>query len=1220
MAGRTIGGAHARSVRVHPSTAEGARSGSAPAASSPSPRTRGVVLVACAGLLASLLVLLAPARAEALPVGTATVMARGIRGPRGIAAGPDGNLWFANTAADSIGRISPAGAVTIFSDPGLTGPSDITAGPDGNLWFTNSYADAVGRITPAGVITLFSHPSISAPQGIVAGPDGNLWFTNLSTIGRITPAGVVTSFTGTGVATPSDIAVGPDGNLWFTNSVYGAGSVGRITPAGVVSNFTGTGVSWPQGIAAGPDGALWFANTSNNSIGRITTAGVVSNFTGAGVDRPKGITPGPDGALWFTNSSLNPGTIGRITTAGAVSTYNGSGVNAPLGITAGPDGNLWFANESGNSIGRITPAGFVTDFVGNGVQAPTGITSGPDGNLWFTNTTYGAGAIGRITPAGVTSYFAGGGVKEPTSITGGPDGNLWFTNGGITSPGSIGRITTSGVVTIFTDASISGPTSIAAGSDGNLWFSSNASCGGACPTGSIGRITPTGTVTSFTGPDLKYPRALRAGPDGNLWFVVNGPSSPVIGRITTAGVVSTFSDPAIYFPVQLAAGPDGNVWFTNSNNTIGRITPAGAVTSFSAVGINIPRAIAAGPDGNVWFSNAGSFMGPSTTNGTVGRITPAGAVTTFPGNGLSYAYGMIAGPDGNVWVTSGNAAIVRVSVATTPSAPTAVIATPGNAQATVSWTAPASTGGAAVTGYTVTAAPGGASCTWTSGPLSCVVPGLTNGSAYTVTVTATNSAGTGPASAPSAPVTPAGPPGAPTGVTAVPANAQVAVSWAAPASNNGAAITTYTVTSSPGGKTCTWASGPLTCTVTGLTNGQAYTFSVTASNSAGTGPASVASSVVTPVSGSYFHPLPPTRILDSRGTNGNWNAKLVAGSPKVLTVTGGAAAVPGGVDAVVMNVTVTGASAGSFLTVYPAGGVVPGTSSLNFAAGETIPNLVTVKVGTNGQVAFANAVGSTDVIVDIVGYFDAVPADRYNAITPARILDSRTANGGWNAKLVAGAPRTLAVRGVGDVPASADAVVMNVTATGGTTNSFLTVYPTGGSVPTASNVNFAGGQTIPNLVTVKIGADGKVAFANALGAVDVIADVVGYFDPNSGDVFHAVTPARVLDSRTTVGGWNAKLVALAPRALTVTNVGGVPVGATAVIGNTTVTGGTANSFVTVYPAGQPVPVASNVNFAVGQTIPNLVAVKLGANGQISFANAAGAVDVIFDVDGYFTPT
>ena len=111
---------------------------------------------------------------------------------------------------------------------------------------------------------------------------------------------------------------------------------------------------------------------------------------------------------------------------------------------------------------------------------------------------------------------------------------------------------------------------------------------------------------------------------------------------------------------------------------------------------------------------------------------------------------------------------------------------------------------------------------------------LTNGTAYTFTVTATNAVGTGAASEPSATVTPATVPSAPTGLAADPGDGQVTVSWAAPASTGGSPITGYTVTATPGGRTCT-TSAALTCIVQGLTNGSPYTFTVTATNAVGPG-------------------------------------------------------------------------------------------------------------------------------------------------------------------------------------------------------------------------------------------------------------------------------------------------------------------------------------------------------------------------------------------------
>ena len=185
--------------------------------------------------------------------------------------------------------------------------------------------------------------------------------------------------------------------------------------------------------------------------------------------------------------------------------------------------------------------------------------------------------------------------------------------------------------------------------------------------------------------------------------------------------------------------------------------------------------------------------------------------------------------------TVGNACL------TVPGKPTSIVATAGNGQASVAFTAPIVTGGSAITGYTVTSSPGGFTATGASSPL--IVTGLSN-TAYTFTVTATNAQGTSAASLASNSVTPITVPDAPTSVVATAGNAQASVGFNPPSVTGGSAITGYTVTSSPAGGIATGASSPLK--VTGLTNGTAYTFTVTATNAQGTGAASTASSAVTP--------------------------------------------------------------------------------------------------------------------------------------------------------------------------------------------------------------------------------------------------------------------------------------------------------------------------------------------------------------------------------------
>jgi len=214
-------------------------------------------------------------------------------------------------------------------------------------------------------------------------------------------------------------------------------------------------------------------------------------------------------------------------------------------------------------------------------------------------------------------------------------------------------------------------------------------------------------------------------------------------------------------------------------------------------------------------------------------------------------------PPDHTWIYLDDVSVTN-SQPTAPGAPTGVTATAGNGQATVSWTAPSSNGGSAITSYTVTPYVGSAAqtpVTVSGSPpaTSTTVSGLTNGTTYTFTVSATNVIGTGPASSPSNAVTPSPPtvPGAPTGVTATAGNGSATVNWTAPGSNGGSVITSYTVTPYVGSTALTpvtvTGSPPATSTtVTGLANGTTYTFTVSAANAIGAGPISAASNAVTP--------------------------------------------------------------------------------------------------------------------------------------------------------------------------------------------------------------------------------------------------------------------------------------------------------------------------------------------------------------------------------------
>jgi hypothetical protein len=370
-----------------------------------------------------------------------------------------------------------------------------------------------------------------------------------------------------------------------------------------------------------------------------------------------------------------------------------------------------------------------------------------------------------------------------------------------------------------------------------------------------------------------------------------------------------------------------------------------------------------------------------------------------------------------------------------------------------------------------------------------------------------------------------------------------------------------------------------------------------------------------------YHPLTPARIHDSR----NGAGPLTAGQSRNIQVTGQGGVPLTGVTSVVLNVTATNTTAESYFTVWPTGSTRPGTSSLNWTAGKTVPNLVEINVGTAGMVSVYNAQGSADVIFDVVG-FTSTPSGTpsgdglFNPLVPARVLDTRNAIGAPTAKVGPGSSIDLQVTGAGGVPASGvEAVVLNVTATDTTTASYVTAWPKGATQPVASNLNFVAGQTVPNRVIVKVGTAGKVTLFNAAGSIDLVADVNGWFTDASGtpsgDVFTGTSPSRIMDTR--LGGAPAGPASTIH--MNVIGQGGVPAGAHTVVINVTVTNPTAaSSYLTLWPHGNTQPLASDLNFVAGETIANTVIVKIGTSGQVDVYNAQGNTQIVVDVVGWYS--
>ncbi|GAA5006147.1 PKD domain-containing protein [Kitasatospora paranensis] len=242
----------------------------------------------------------------------------------------------------------------------------------------------------------------------------------------------------------------------------------------------------------------------------------------------------------------------------------------------------------------------------------------------------------------------------------------------------------------------------------------------------------------------------------------------------------------------------------------------------------------------------------------------------------------------------------------------------------------------------------------------------------------------------------------------------------------------------------------------------------------------------------------------------------------------------------------------------------------------------------------------------------AYAASEYTPVTPFRLVDTRKAVDG----LHGGQSMQLRVSdGYPDArkPAtssSPSAVVLNVTATKATSDTYLTLFPSGQDRPKVSHLNVRAGQTVANLVTVPVGADGTVQLFNFLGRTDVIVDFVGYYQPNAGQKFSPAGPSRLSDASMTHG---------TTRTLKVAGTAGVPADATAVVVNLTADRTTGSGFLTAYPHGIALPTVSNLNFDARQTVANQAIVPIGADGSIDVYNFGGTTRVVVDVFGYYSP-
>lgn len=628
-----------------------------------------------------------------------------------------GLFGFASLAPVLQGQ-GPTVTVTEFLTCNFSsGPSSIVAGPDGALWYTESACDNIGRITTDGNITLF--PVLtqnSYPAGIAAGSDGALWFTeaNANNIGRITVNGSVTEYPiPTANAQAYEIAAGPDGALWFLESAYGNNKIGRITTDGSISEFN---IPTPSGstynLTAGPDGAIWFTEYIGNKIGRITTTGAVTEFSiSTPDDDPTGIAIGPDGALWFAEG--NGYHIGRITTDGVISEYGVPqlGIGTFLDdITGGSDGALWYTNMAFTKVERTTTTGVVSQYsIPTPNSNPQGITAGPDGSIWFVE--YSGGRIARVTigspslevsspimtflwqqgapdpPSQSLTIYASGDTVAFTSAGTTPTGN-WLSASGSGTTGTptatlpisvspqglpvgayLGQITITAVgepnspITIPVVLNVISSSPWLASSLSPIAFSWQQGATGAPPSQNLTVYSSTGTALSFTASTTTTPAggtwlstSPSAGTTGNpsaILVVSVSPQGLVAGTyqgqitITAPGSGGPLNIPVTFTitppPPSIVVSPT-ELQFTYQQGATAPLTlPLNGTASYGT--LSFTAAASTTPSGGTWLSvsPSGGTLGtaPTTLN-----VTVAGGLSqgTYTGQITITASGAINSP------------------------------------------------------------------------------------------------------------------------------------------------------------------------------------------------------------------------------------------------------------------------------------------------------------------------------------------------------------------------------------------------------------------------------------------------------------------------------------------------------------------------------------------------------------------------------------------------
>lgn len=788
---------------------------------------------------ASISIGIAPTQAAPL---TSTVFAgeSGLGNPLSVLSRPgqtaidsSGNLYIADTLANRVLKVAP-GATT----------GTVVAGGNG-------YGTALNQVSfPTGV-------AVDAAGDVFVSDTGNNRVTEWApgaTAGLVVAGGHGAGTAANQLSSPAAIAVDGSGNLWIVDS--NNSRVVEWLKGETQAALQDTTIPTPTGVTAAPNGKIYVVGTDGSFTG---LASIIAYDPGSQTWSTEAQNLSVDPANVFATPTSNQLLIARATGSSASGFFDWNlTTHAEIPVTGYPSSSTALPTDITSVMQDASGAYLITDRTSNEVMKWRG------GDLDFTRV-FGAGAgssVASLHSPGSSAFDSAGDFFIADRLN----------NRVVEYPANGMPVVVAGTGTAGTDlSSLTYPTAVAVASDGSLYIADAGN----------NRVMhwkpgkPSGTVVGDDGTGnghfFQTPTGIALDNGGNLYvaeygaaqvtrynlfsgkFVIvaggNG-AGAAPNQLGGPGFGASASGPYL-IGLGLAVDANGNVYVADSANnrvvmwpphaTVGTIVAGGHGYGTDLSQLSEPSGLVIDPRGALDIADFGNCRlvqwQPGATEGTLLTANES----CYTGTGFPQFYSAIAlDAQGQVYGTD----LVHSGIfgwpappipVTAPDAPTQVMGEASNASVQVSWTEPTNDGGSAITGYTVTASPGGAHCTTSA--LACTVTGLRNGIAYTFTVTATNDAGTSVASAASDPVKPVGPPSTPRGLTAKqPAKGKETVAWLASSGNGDSAISyAYRVSTNAGKSYGAWVNVGTKRSVTlTVKKGTAYAVQVRAHNSGGT--------------------------------------------------------------------------------------------------------------------------------------------------------------------------------------------------------------------------------------------------------------------------------------------------------------------------------------------------------------------------------------------------